>query len=1050
MGDRGDPKWFLFMHTWCLLLYFFLFFFFIPTNSQNQTCNSGDLHALQGFSSALDGGIQGWSFDSSPIDCCTWAGVLCDRPTGSERRVIGLDLQNKSLKGSLSDSLTGLDQLRWLNLSYNSLEGLVPLQLLHHPRLEHLDLSSNDLSGPIPLDVYLPSIRVFNISYNMFNGSHPILSGSTNLEEFDISFNGFVGLINPGICNSSTRIQILQFSMNAFTGGFPVGFGNCNSLVELSLYMNDITGNLPEDLFKLSSLKSLYLQENRLFGRMSTRFSNLSNLAQLDLSFNLFSGNIPNVFGSLMLEYFCAQSNSFHGSLPASLANLPSLRVLNLRNNSLSGHITLNCTAMTHLSFIDLATNSLTGPIPYNISQCVELKTLNLARNSLTGEIPISFKNLSSLSHLSLSNNSISNLSLALEILQDCPSLNSLVLTKNFFDGERMPMDGIQGFQNIEVLVIANCDLLGSIPLWLLNCRKLKVLDLSWNRLDGTIPLWIGYYDHLFYLDLSNNSFTGEIPSSFAQMKGLISPNNLQQGTTMEDFPFFIKKNMSGKGLQYNQVSSFPPSLILSNNMLVGPILPGFGDLKQLHVLDLSKNRLSGTIPDELSGMSSLETLDMSHNNLTGGIPLSLTRLNFLSSFSVAYNNLVGSIPTGGQFSTFSSTAFDGNPGLCGPRLPSCDSKAPIQTVSQGQKNKGVIIGMAVGIGLGTAFLLAIIYLFVSRTHSNSRRQEDTVKVVADANGNLESAASTLVLLFQNKDNKELSIRDILKSTDNFDQANIVGCGGFGLVFKAVLPDGSKVAIKRLSGDYGQMEKEFQAEVQALSRAQHRNLVLLQGYCRIGSDRLLIYSYMEHGSLDYWLHERQDGGSMLDWEKRLQIAQGSARGLAYLHQSCQPHILHRDIKSSNILLDENFEAHLADFGLARLILPCDTHVTTDLVGTLGYIPPEYGQSSAATFKGDIYSFGVVLLELLTGKRPVDMCRPKGGRDLISWVLQMRKEKRENEVFDPFIYDKEHDSQMKQMLEIACLCLNDSPKLRPLSHQLVAWLENIGLDGCMTK
>lgn len=1049
MGNRGDPKRFLFMRTWCLFVSFFLFFFFKATNSQNQTCNSDDLHALRGFSSGLDAGIPGWSFDSSHIDCCSWAGVLCDRQAGSERRVIGLDLHNKSLKGSLSDCLAGLDHLRWLNLSYNSLKGPVPLQLFQHHRLELLDLTENYLSGSIPLDVYLPSIRVFNISYNMFNGSHPILSRSTNLEEFDISFNMFVGQINTSICNSSTRIRVLRFSMNAFTGNFPVGFGNCNSLDELSLYMNDITGNLPEDLFELSSLKSLYLQENRLFGRMSTRFSNLSNLSQLDVSFNLFSGNIPNVFSSLnMLEYFCAESNSFHGSLPASLANLPSLRLLNLRNNSLSGQITLNCTALTNLSLIDLASNFLTGPIPYNMSRCVELKTLNLARNSLTGEIPISFKNLSSLSHLSLSNNSISNLPLALEILQDLPSLNSLVLTKNFFDGERIPEVGIHGFRNIEVLVIANCNLLGSIPQWLLNCTKLKVLDLSWNRLDGVIPSWIGSYDHLFYLDLSNNSFTGEIPGSLAQMKGLISSNNSQQGPPMEDFPFFIKKNTSGKGLQYNQVSSFPPSLILSNNVLVGPILPGFGDLKQLHVLDLSKNSLSGTIPDELSGMSSLETLDLSHNNLTGSIPFSLTRLNFLSSFSVAYNNLVGSIPTGGQFSTFSSNAFDGNPGLCGPHLASCYPGAPMQTVSQGQKNKGVIIGMAIGIGLGTAFLLAIIYLFVSRTHSI--RQEDTVKVVADANGNLESAASTLVLLFQNKENKELSIRDILKSTNNFDQANIIGCGGFGVVYKANLPEGCSVAIKRLSGDYGQMEKEFQAEVQALSRAQHRNLVLLQGYCRIGSDRLLIYSYMQNGSLDYWLHEKQDGGSMLDWEKRLRIAQGSARGLAYLHQSCQPHILHRDIKSSNILLDENFEAHLADFGLARLILPCDTHVTTDLVGTLGYIPPEYGQSSVATFKGDIYSFGVVLLELLTGKRPVDLCRPKGGRDLISWVLQMRKEKRENEVFDPFIYDKEHDSQMKQMLEIACLCLNDSPKLRPLSHHLVAWLENIGLDGFMTK
>ena len=238
------------------------------------------------------------------------------------------------------------------------------------------------------------------------------------------------------------------------------------------------------------------------------------------------------------------------------------------------------------------------------------------------------------------------------------------------------------------------------------------------------------------------------------------------------------------------------------------------------------------------------------------------------------------------------------------------------------------------------------------------------------------------------------------------------------------------------------MEREFQAEVEALSRAQHPNLVLLQGYCKYKNDRLLIYSYMENSSLDYWLHEKLDGPSSLDWDTRLQIAQGAAMGLAYLHQSCEPHILHRDIKSSNILLDEKFEAHLADFGLARLILPYDTHVTTDLVGTLGYIPPEYGQASVATYKGDVYSFGVVLLELLTGKRPMDMCKPRGCRDLISWVIQMKKEKRESEVFDPFIYDKQHDKELLRVLDIACLCLSECPKIRPSTEQLVSWLNNI--------
>lgn len=181
-----------------------------------------------------------------------------------------------------------------------------------------------------------------------------------------------------------------------------------------------------------------------------------------------------------------------------------------------------------------------------------------------------------------------------------------------------------------------------------------------------------------------------------------------------------------------------------------------------------------------------------------------------------------------------------------------------------------------------------------------------------------EGFAAAKLVLFHNPDCKDLTVGELLKSTYNFSQANIIGCGGFGLVYKASLPDGSKVAIKRLSGDCGQMEREFRAEVEALSKAQHKNLVSLQGYCQIGDDKLLIYSFMENGSLDYWLHECIDRGSALNWSARLRIAQGVEHGLVYLHKVCQPNTVHRDIKSRNILLNENFEAHLADFGLSRI------------------------------------------------------------------------------------------------------------------------------------
>ncbi|XP_022725979.1 phytosulfokine receptor 1-like [Durio zibethinus] len=989
-------------------------------NSQNLTCNPMDLTALQDFMGNLTTNLEGWTTNSS-TDCCDWEGITCDPP--SYGRVIKLELPKKRLSGILSDSLAALDQLKTLNLSHNFLKDSLPLSLFHMPNLEQLDLSYNEFSGPIPESINLPSIQILNISSNSLNGSLP-----------------------SHICVNSTRIRFLSLAANYFSGNILPGLGTCSFLEQLCLGMNDLTGGITEDIFQLQNLNLLGLQNNNFGGNLSPGIANLSNLVRLDISSNNFSGEIPDVFSQLQnFKYLVAYSNKFSGRIPSSLSNSPTINLLNLRNNSLDGSIDLNCPAMVALNALDLASNKFTGPLPDNLPLCRQLQDINLARNNFSGQIPESFKEFQSLSYLSLSNSSLHNLSSALQILQQCKNLTTLVLTLNFPD-ETLPDDPNLLFENLKVLIIANCRLKGSIPQWLRNVTSLQLLDLSWNHLAGTIPQWFGSYMDLFYLDLSNNSLTGEIPKNLTELPSLIHGNiSLEQPSP--DFPFFKKRNENGTGLQYNQIWSFPPTLDFGYNFLSGPIWPEFGNLKKLHVFDLKFNNLSGPIPGNLSWMTSLEILDLSHNDLSGTIPSSLENLSFLSTFNVAYNQLYGRIPSEGQFPTFPNSSFEGNK-LCGDHWYSCQdtkNEDSHESPKRSKRDKVIIIGMVVGIIFGTAFLLGLVLVVVLHAHKHGEVGPEKEK--PDTNDkDLEELGSRPVVLFQNRETyKELCIDDLLKSTNNFDQANIIGCGGFGLVYIGTLPDGRKVAIKRLSGDCGQMDREFCAEVEALSRAQHQNLVYLQGYCIYKSDRLLIYSYMENGSLDYWLHEKVDGPSSLDWETRLQIAQGVARGLAYLHQSCEPHILHRDIKSSNILLDENFKAHLADFGLARLILPYDTHVTTDLVGTLGYIPPEYGQASIATYKGDVYSFGVVLLELLTGKRPVDMCKPKGSQDLISWVIHMKMENRESEVFDPFIYGKQHDKEMLWVLEIACLCLSESPKVRPTTQQLVSWLDKVDIS-----
>ncbi|XP_051126585.1 somatic embryogenesis receptor kinase 1 [Andrographis paniculata] len=489
------------------------------------------------------------------------------------------------------------------------------------------------------------------------------------------------------------------------------------------------------------------------------------------------------------------------------------------------------------------------------------------------------------------------------------------------------------------------------------------------------------------------------------------------------------------KNLQY---------LELYSNNISGPIPGDLGNLTNLVSLDLYLNSFSGPIPDTLGKLSKLRFLRLNNNSLTGRIPMSLTNISTLQVLDLSNNRLSGAVPDNGSFSLFTPISFANNLDLCGPVTGHpCPGSPPFSppppflppppvTNTEGASATGAIAG---GVAAGAALLFAapaIAFAWWRRR----KPQEFFFDVPAEEDPELHLGQL-----------KRFSLRELQVATDSFSNKNILGRGGFGKVYKGRLTDGSLVAVKRLKEERTPGgELQFQTEVEMISMAVHRNLLRLRGFCMTPTERLLVYPYMANGSVASCLRERPPNEPPLDWPTRKRIALGSARGLSYLHDHCDPKIIHRDVKAANILLDEEFEAVVGDFGLAKLMDYKDTHVTTAVRGTIGHIAPEYLSTGKSSEKTDVFGYGIMLLELITGQRAFDLARLANDDDvmLLDWVKGLLKEKKLEMLVDPDLKKEYIEAEVEQLIQVALLCTQSSPMDRPKMSDVVRMLEGEGL------
>ncbi|XP_044473131.1 leucine-rich repeat receptor-like protein kinase PXC2 [Mangifera indica] len=883
-------------------------------------------------------------------------------------------------------------------------------------QVTRLTLDGLSLSGHIGRGLSrLQFLQVLSLSKNNFSGTiNPDLSRFGTLQVMDFSDNNLSGSVPDELFKQCGTLRVVSFAKNKLNGQLPDSLSYCPNLVSVNFSCNQLSGRLPAGIWYLRSLQSLDLSDNLLEGDVVDGIANLYDLRALNLGKNKFSGLLPDdIGGCSLLKVVDFSKNSLSGSLPDSLQRLNSCASLYLHGNLFTGEVPEWIGELKNLEKLDLSENYFSGRIPFSIGSLHLLKELNLSMNQFTGGLPESLTNCVNLLAIDISQNKLTG---------NLPSwvfkmgLQRLSLSGNRLSGRIENASFSSMNQGLEVLDVSSNVLSGEIPSNIGVLSGTLLLNLSRNHLFGSIPASVGALKATQFLDLSNNWLHGSIPS---EIGGAVSLKELR----------------------------------LEKNYLTGKIPTQIKNCSSLTSLILSHNNLTGSIPAAIANLSNLQYVDLSFNNLTSSLPKELANLSGLVSFNISHNHFQGELPVGGFFNTISASSVSGNPSLCGSVVNhSCPSNHPKPIVlnpnSSDSSNGGsspnhrqkIVLSISALIAIGAAALIAIGVVVVTvlniRVRSSMSRAAVALMLSGEEDHSSPSKDPNFGKLVMFSGDAEF----VAGANGLLNKDCELGRGGFGVVYQTILGDGRSVAIKKLTvSGLIKSQEDFGREMKKLGKIRHHNLVTLEGYYWTPSLQLLIYEFIAGGSLYKHLHDG-DSKDILSWRQRFKIILGMAKGLAHLHQV---NMIHYNLKSTNILIDSSGEPKVGDFGLAQLLPMLDRSILSSKIqSALGYMAPEFAcRTVKITEKCDVYGFGILVLEVVTGKRPVEymeddvvvLC------DMVRGALEDGKVE---ECVDGNLEGNFPPDEAIPVIKLGLICASQVPSNRPDLEEVVNILELI--------